>query len=71
MRILFIRHGQPNYTLDTLTPTGVKQAKALAKFFKEKKTKIDYIYTSPLGRAIKTAHYTARKLDKELGEEAI
>ena len=65
MKLLFIRHGQPNYTLDTLTRTGTKQARMLAKYFRETRTKIDYIYTSPLGRAKKTAHYTARKLKIE------
>lgn len=31
MRFLFIRHGEPNYIKDCLTPTGRLQAEAAAK----------------------------------------
>ena len=31
MRILIIRHGDPNYELDTLTETGWKEAKLVAE----------------------------------------
>ncbi len=31
MRIIFVRHGEPNYELDCLTETGKKQAEAAAR----------------------------------------
>jgi len=58
MRILFIRHAEPNYENDTITAHGEKQAKLLSKYLKN--IKIDEIYSSPLGRAQKTASYTAK-----------
>ena len=63
MRILIIRHGDPDYANDTLTEKGHREAKLLAE--KLKKEKIDYIYSSPLGRARHTCDYTARALGKE------
>ncbi|MCR5325087.1 MAG: histidine phosphatase family protein [Lachnospiraceae bacterium] len=55
MKLLFIRHGDPSYENDSLTPQGVKEARCLAA--KLVKTHIDKIYVSPLGRAKKTAKY--------------
>ena len=63
MRILIIRHGDPDYVNDTLTEKGHREAKLLAdKLCKEK---IDHIYCSPLGRAKGTCAYTAQALGKE------
>ena len=55
MRLLFIRHGDPDYSIDSLTPYGMKEAEALAEMLKNEK--IDYMYCSPLGRerALSTA----------------
>ena len=63
MRILIIRHGDPDYVHDTLTEKGHREAKLLAE--KLVKEKIDYIYSSPLGRAKDTCAYTARALGRE------
>ncbi len=63
MRILIVRHGDPDYANDTLTKKGRKEAKLLAK--KLKKEKIDYFYCSPLGRAKDTCAYTAKAHGKE------
>lgn len=63
MRILIIRHGDPNYERDTLTEKGKREAELLAK--RLSKEKIDYIYTSPLGRAKDTCAVTAKALGKE------
>jgi len=52
MKIIFIRHADPNYEKDTLTETGFKEAKALGKYLKNKR--IDKLYSSPLSRAILT-----------------
>lgn len=53
MRIVFIRHGDPNYDLDCLTELGHKQAKIAAQ--RLLKEGIEEIYSSPLGRARQTA----------------
>lgn len=63
MRLLFIRHGDPDYANDNLTPQGKIEAELLAKRLQTEK--IDYIYCSPMGRAIATALPTAKALGKE------
>ncbi len=63
MRILIVRHGDPDYANDTLTEKGHREAKLLAE--KLKKEKIDYFYSSPLGRARHTCAYTAKAHGKE------
>ena len=60
MRIVFIRHGEPDYAHDCLTETGKVQAAAAAERVKDEG--ITEIYASPNGRAQETAGYTARKL---------
>jgi probable phosphoglycerate mutase len=62
MRILMIRHGDPDYENDTLTEKGDREAKLLAELLA--KEQIDDIYVSPLGRAQKTASYTLEKTGK-------
>lgn len=61
MRIIFVRHGEPNYALDCLTEEGKRQAAAAAR--RLRKEGITEIYTSPCGRAAETAAYTARLLN--------
>ena len=59
MRILIIRHGDPNYEIDSLTEKGWKEAELLAdKLVKEP---IDAIYVSPMGRAKDTASFTLKR----------
>ena len=53
MRIVFIRHGDPNNDVDCLTELGHKQAKIAAQ--RLLKEGIEEIYSSPLGRARQTA----------------
>ena len=53
MRILFVRHGHPNYELDCLTELGKKQAEAAALRLKDEG--IEEIYASTCGRAFETA----------------
>ncbi len=62
MRILIIRHGDPNYLGDTLTPKGWKEAEMLAE--RLAKEKIDAFYVSPLGRAQDTASCTLKKMNR-------
>lgn len=60
MRIIFVRHGEPDYENDCLTPTGRRQAEAAAKRLECEG--IQEIYASPMGRASETASYTAQLL---------
>lgn len=60
MRLMIVRHGDPDYENDTLTEKGKREAELLAK--RLKKENITAIYTSPLGRAKDTCMYTAKAL---------
>jgi len=57
MRLYVIRHGDPDYANDSLTEQGRTEAAALAKYLKHER--IGEIFSSPLGRARRTAEYTA------------
>lgn len=63
MRLFIIRHGDPDYANNTITPAGHKEAAALAA--RMKRLGLDRIYTSPMGRAMHTARYTADSLGIE------
>ena len=62
MKLIIIRHGDPDYEHDTLTPKGVREAKLLS----ERISKLDVkaFYCSPLGRAQDTASYTLDKMNR-------
>lgn len=62
MKLLIIRHADPDYEIDSLTETGWKEAEALSE--KLKSVDIKNIYVSPLGRAKDTASLTLKKLGK-------
>lgn len=64
MRILLIRHGDPDYERDTVTEKGKKEVQLLSN--RLAKEHIDVIYCSPLGRAQATAAPTAEKIGKEI-----
>lgn len=53
MRILLIRHGDPDYVNDTLTEKGRREAALLAK--RAVSMNMGECYKSPLGRAKDTA----------------
>ncbi|CAG7652416.1 histidine phosphatase family protein [Paenibacillus allorhizosphaerae] len=57
MRLYIIRHADPDYENNTITPPGHLEARALANRLSEEK--IDAIYSSPMGRALHTMQYTA------------
>ena len=61
MRIVFVRHGEPDYKHDCLTEQGQIQAGAAAERLKDEG--IEEIYSSPLGRAAETAAAAAKVLD--------
>lgn len=60
MRIVFVRHGEPDYDLDILTPRGMLQAQAVAK--RLERENVAAIYCSPQGRAQQTAAPSAELL---------
>ena len=64
MKIIFIRHGDPDYENDTLTEKGIREAKLLAKRVARWKD-ITQFYCSPLGRAQKTASYSLEAVGRE------
>lgn len=64
MKLYIIRHGDPDYENDCLTPLGKRQAEALARRFAVHEP--DLIFSSPLGRALETARPTCELLKKPL-----
>ena len=60
MKLVFIRHGDPDYVNDSLTEKGRREAKLLADIIE--RYDIDEVYQSPLGRAQATAAYSLEKL---------
>ena len=59
MKLVFIRHADPDYANDSLTPRGHVQARLLAEALLA--MPIDAIYVSPRGRAQMTAAYTLER----------
>ena len=64
MKLIFIRHGDPDYAKDGLTEKGKVEAKALADMIE--RYNIDDVYQSPLGRAVETAEYSLKVLGKKV-----
>ena len=63
MRILLIRHAEPDYTVDSLTPKGRVEAGLLSRRLAG--YQIRDFYMSPLGRAKDTASYTLERMGRE------
>ena len=59
MRILLIRHAEPDYTIDSITEKGKREAVLLAE--RIVRYDIKDFFVSPLGRARDTAAYTLKK----------
>lgn len=85
MKLIFIRHADPDYAIDSLTQKGWKEAELLAD--RISKLDVKEFYVSPLGRARDTANVVLKKMnrsaqilpwlrefevyDEELGKERI
>ena len=67
MKVLIVRHGDPDYSIDSLTEKGWKEARYLA----EKLSQLDVkeFYVSPLGRAKDTASCTLQKMNRTAVEK--
>lgn len=66
VRMLIIRHGDPDYERDSLTPKGWREAEMLA--LRLEGTPFSGLYVSPLGRAKDTASLTLHRLGREAVE---
>ena len=53
MRLLFIRHGDPDYENDTVTEKGKREVELLAQ--RAESLELGHCFVSPLGRAQDTA----------------
>lgn len=62
MRIMIVRHCDPDYSIDSLTEKGWREAELLA----DRLSKLEYksIYCSPLGRAKDTASVTLKRIGR-------
>lgn len=64
MIFFYIRHGDPIYDPDSLTPLGIRQAEAVAK--RLSLYGVDRIYSSTSNRAIQTAKPTCELMKKDM-----
>lgn len=62
MKLIFIRHGEPDYTIDSLTEKGWREAELLSQ--RIVKWEVTDFYCSPLGRAKDTAKSTLQKMNR-------
>lgn len=63
MKLVIIRHGDPDYSIDSLTEKGWREAGYLAE--RVSKMDVKNFYVSPLGRARDTASLTLKKMGRE------
>lgn len=66
MKLVIVRHGDPDYEKDSLTEKGWREAKLLAE--RISKLEVKNFYVSPLGRAKDTASLTLRKMGRTAAE---
>ena len=66
MKLVIVRHGDPDYSIDSLTEKGWKEVEYLS----ERLAKLDVkeFYVSPLGRAGDTASLTLKKMNRTATE---
>lgn len=63
MKLIFIRHAEPDYSVDSLTEKGFREALLLSE--RVKNWNVKKVYCSPLGRARATARPSLEKLGME------
>ena len=66
MRIIFVRHGHPNYEKDCLTELGHRHAEAAALRLKDEG--VTRIFSSTCGRALETARHLGERIGVEVVE---
>uniref|UniRef100_UPI000A6F5C25 histidine phosphatase family protein n=1 Tax=Clostridium sp. NkU-1 TaxID=1095009 RepID=UPI000A6F5C25 len=63
MKLILIRHGEPDYSIDSLTEKGWREADLLSQ--RVSKLSVSAFYCSPLGRANDTAKATLQAFHAE------
>lgn len=63
MKLIFIRHAEPDFAINSITEKGWREAELLSRRTRE--WNVTAWYSSPLGRALDTASLTMRKLGRE------
>lgn len=63
MKLILVRHGDPDYQNDCLTEKGLIEAQLLAE--RISKWNVTDFYCSPLGRAKATASFTLKKMGRD------
>lgn len=66
MKLLIVRHADPDYSIDSLTETGWKEAELLVP--RLSKLDVKAFYVSPMGRAKDTASLTLKAMGREAEE---
>ena len=66
MKLLIIRHGDPDYYVDSLTEKGWREAECLSKELS--RMEVTDFYVSPYGRAKDTASLTLQKMNRTAEE---
>lgn len=66
VKLIFIRHGDPDYTVDGLTETGKREAELLAERIAS--MDVSEYYVSTMGRALETARPTLEKAGRSATE---
>lgn len=64
MRLIFIRHAEPDYENNTLTERGFREAELLAE--RVPNWTVERFYSSPLKRALLTAEPSMKKMNRSL-----
>ena len=62
MKLIFIRHAEPDYENNTITEKGWREAALLAE--RVSKWDVKDFYQSPLGRAKDTASLSLKKMNR-------
>lgn len=62
MKLVIVRHGDPDYSIDSLTEKGWKEVEYLSE--RLAKLNVKDFYVSPLGRAKDTASLTLKKMNR-------
>lgn len=63
MKILIVRHAEPDYSIDSLTKKGFREAELVSK--RIEKLSVKEFYVSTMGRAKDTARPTLEKMGRE------
>ncbi len=63
MKILIVRHAEPDYSIDSLTEKGFREAELVSK--RIEKLCVKEFYVSTMGRAKDTAFPTLKKMERE------